>query len=33
MAKKRQFKGAKFKNGILSYNYLGGKGGKGGEEE
>jgi hypothetical protein len=30
MAKKRQFKGAKYKDGILSYNYLGGKGGKGG---
>jgi len=30
MAKKRQFKGAKYENGILSYNYLGGKGGKGG---
>jgi len=29
MAKKRQFKGAKYKDGILSYNYLGGKGGKG----
>ena len=31
MAKKKtQFKGAKYKDGILSYNYLGGKGGKGG---
>ena len=27
--KKTQFKGAKYKDGILSYNYLGGKGGKG----
>ena len=30
MAKKRQFKDAKYEDGILSYNYLGGKGGKGG---